>query len=319
MKTREIISFLLLILSTHAMAQQSAVLSQAPFNTILIDPAVAGSTEDIPLRLQFRRQWSGIDQAPVTQVASVHTRLGDQMGLGAFIYNDVAGPTRNTGINIGLAYRLKASERTDLSFGLSGQLFQFHIDNSSLTTDQPGDLSIEGVSGSSLTPDMSAGIFLKGESFTIGVSGTNLFNSQQDLFDPSMPLINALERTFYLHADFRFGDTEKTSIEPYLLSRMIVQGILQFDMGLRAFFRDKFFVGAGYRYESAAIALAGVRFGQFELSYSYDLGLDELRDYHSGSHEILLGYRFIPRDKSGSSERTPWLKRNRIYSPTQGE
>ena len=315
MRSGIIIWSFLLMAAIDAFGQQSAILSQAPFNEIMIDPAVAGSTAEIPLSLQFRRQWSGIDAAPVTQLVSTHSRLGDQLGIGAFIYNDVAGPSRNTGINLGLSYRTKLNDKVHLSFGLAGQLFQYTIDNSTLTTDQPGDLSIEALGGSNLIPDAAAGIMLKGEAFTLGISATNIFNSQQDLFDPSMPLFNSMERTFYLHGRYRVGDLEKTSFEPYLLTRAIQQGVLQFDVGLRAFFRDKIFLGAGYRFESAAIALAGIKFGQFDLSYSYDLGLDQLKDHHTGSHEILLGYRFQKKEK-GAIGRTPWQKRNRIYSPT---
>ena len=129
MRIRSYITFLLLLAFVGAGAQQSAILSQAPFNEILIDPAVAGSTEEIPLNLQFRRQWSGIDAAPVTQIVSTHSRLGKQLGIGAFIYNDVAGPSRNTGVNLGLSYRAKLNDKVGLSFGLAGQLFQYVIDN----------------------------------------------------------------------------------------------------------------------------------------------------------------------------------------------
>ena len=316
-----LISACTIVLITGALnAQQSAVLSQAIFNEILIDPAVAGSTEDIPLKLQFRKQWSGIDAAPVTQLASVHAPLGDQIGIGAYIYNDVAGPTRNTGFSIGLAYKLKLNDKMKLSFGLAGQLFQFSIDPSSLTTDQPGDFAIDDLAGSKLTPDASAGIMLKGEKYKVGISATNLFNSEQNLFDPSMPLFNVMERTFYLHAMYRAGSKEGFAYEPYLLTRMITQGLIQFDIGLRAIYHDKFFIGAGYRYESAALALAGLRFGQFDLSYSYDFGLSELQDHHSGSHEVLISYRFNKKNGNDTSgNRTPWFKRNQIYSPTEGQ
>ena len=58
--------------------------------------------------------------------------------------------------------------------------------------------------------------------------------------------------------------------------------------------------------------LIGGQFGPFKFGYSYDYTLSDIGDYSQGSHEVFIEMQF---QKSGGNSRTPWLKRNRIYSP----
>ena len=49
-------------------------------------------------------------------------------------------------------------------------------------------------------------------------------------------------------------------------------------------------MGGSYRHKDSYAALAGFNFGKLvNLTYSYDLATSELRNYSSGSHEIVLG------------------------------
>lgn len=79
MKTLSRLSlFILLVLAgpeqTHA--QQDVLLSQYMLNHLLINPAYAGSKDYNVSQLLYRRQWVGMEGAPVTQIGSVHGRVG---------------------------------------------------------------------------------------------------------------------------------------------------------------------------------------------------------------------------------------------------
>jgi len=55
---------------------------------------------------------------------------------------------------------------------------------------------------------------------------------------------------------------------------------------------DKVWAGLSYRTQDALVMLMGFQFmEQYEMSYSYDLTVSPLRQYNSGSHEIMFGYR----------------------------
>ena len=66
-------------------SQQITLNSQYLFNDFAINPAVAGTKSYAPLSISFRRQWMGIDEAPVTQNLMYHTYFGDNMGFGGHI------------------------------------------------------------------------------------------------------------------------------------------------------------------------------------------------------------------------------------------
>ena len=68
--------------------QQIALNSQYMFNSFAINPAVAGTKNYAPLSFTFRRQWMGIDEAPVTQNLMGHTYIGKNAGTGIHLFND---------------------------------------------------------------------------------------------------------------------------------------------------------------------------------------------------------------------------------------
>ena len=75
MKNILTISLLLLACSSFK-SQQIGITSQYLLNDFSINPAVAGTKSYSPLSVSFRRQWTVIDEAPVTQNLMYHTSLG---------------------------------------------------------------------------------------------------------------------------------------------------------------------------------------------------------------------------------------------------
>ena len=80
MKRIFITSICLLVVLTHK-SQQNSMTSQYLFNDFAINPAVAGTKSYSQISISFRRQWVGIDEAPVTQNLMYHTFLGDNTGI----------------------------------------------------------------------------------------------------------------------------------------------------------------------------------------------------------------------------------------------
>ena len=61
-----------LVIGSRATAQQISQYTQYVFNHFSINPAVAGSKDCLDVRLGYRRQWVGFENAPVTAWASLH-------------------------------------------------------------------------------------------------------------------------------------------------------------------------------------------------------------------------------------------------------
>src|ERR1035437_8111023 len=89
-----------LLLSLGVFAQQDAGFSMYFFNPLYFNPGYAGSREAFSGTLVDRNQWIGVSGAPTTQSLTMHSALPNvRLGLGLQIYNDQAGPMKNTGIN----------------------------------------------------------------------------------------------------------------------------------------------------------------------------------------------------------------------------
>ena len=146
---KNILTFTLLLLALSTFkSQQIGITSQYLLNDFSINPAVAGTKTYSPLSVSFRRQWTGIDEAPVTQNLMYHTSLGESAGIGGHVFNDASGPSRRTGFNTTFAYNIKTSKKTNLSFGLSGSLTQFSINRDRLITEIPNDIAIVNLNNS---------------------------------------------------------------------------------------------------------------------------------------------------------------------------
>ena len=108
-------------------AQQDAMFTKYMFNTLVYNPAYAGSYEYLSINALHRGQWWGIDGAPTTQSLSVHTPVSERVGLGLSLVNDKIGPTGSTQINAVYAYRIPIGPGK-LSIGLQAGVFQRRAD-----------------------------------------------------------------------------------------------------------------------------------------------------------------------------------------------
>ena len=290
-------------------AQQIALNSQYMFSSFAINPAVAGTKNYSPLAFTFRRQWMGIDEAPVTQNLMGHAYLGKNVGTGFHFFNDASGPTRRTGFSGAFSYQIKTGPSSKLSFGLSGSLTQFVIDRDRLITEIPDDVAVMNSTNNEVIPDVNFGIYWYGERHYLGVTGFHLLESKSDLFDLTSPVSNTLDRAIYANTGYVFTVGSNFAIEPSVLFRYMFNAPFQFDGNLRFIIKDAYWLACSYRLDDALAIMLGTDFGPFEMGYSYDLGMSDIKTYNTGTHEIYLGIKM-----SKNAKKTPWHKRNRIYS-----
>src|SRR6188508_1673022 len=118
MKTR-IIGLMVMFFTIVASAQQDAQYTQYMYNTIVVNPAYAGSRQSMSIFALHRNQWVGVDGAPVTNSFSINTPLSERkVGLGLSVVNDKIGISTENNIAADFSYTIPASERYKLSFGL---------------------------------------------------------------------------------------------------------------------------------------------------------------------------------------------------------
>ncbi len=106
---------------------------------------------------------------------------------------------------------------------------------------------------------------------------------------------------YYITLGYKIPIGENFKIEPSALIKYAAPAKPQVDASLRAIYKDKFWIGATYRTEDAISAMVGYTFrDHFTFGYSYDMITSNLKSYSSGTHEIVIGIRFVEKKiKSG--------------------
>ena len=167
--------------------------SQYLFAPYLVNPAIAGSRDFHAFTLSSRQNVEKIANAPRTQVLTYQTRIPNykrlrekvvkqgseftNVGLGAYLYNDVNGALRKTGIQATYAYHVPLSRTSisHLSFGLSGSIMSYSLFYGELNTLR--DPLIDEGSQRTFVPDVNFGIYYYGKHVFAGISSNQLFES----------------------------------------------------------------------------------------------------------------------------------------------
>ncbi|MES2799775.1 MAG: type IX secretion system membrane protein PorP/SprF [Bacteroidota bacterium] len=302
-----------------AFGQQLGINSQYMFNKATINPAYAGSEDYIPIHFNFRKQWAGFTGAPTAQTLTTHADMGKNLGFGGTIYNDLSGPTRLTGVNLMLNYRLRLSKDNlhSLRVGMGVTLAQHFIDVTKLTTDVQNDPAMANGFNNQFVPDVDLGVYYAyGKKGFAGISVKNGIQVKRDLFnDFSNTFENWMCRQYNLLGGYNFQVANDWQIRTSTVLRMIEARPFTFDLTVLGQYKDYVWFGAGYRLKDAVSIMAGGQYKMVKIGYSYDVTTSKLRNSSSGSHEIFLELQINRKGKQASSANSPYLKRNRIYTP----
>jgi type IX secretion system PorP/SprF family membrane protein len=300
MKTK-IFSIVLIFTAIGSFAQQDAQFTQYMYNTIIINPAYAGSRGALSLFGLHRTQWVGLEGAPVTNTLSVNTPLnGTNMGLGVSLINDKIGPTHENTISADLSYTIQTSNTVKVSFGMKVTANIFDLDESRLTPDQAGDPSLQNYN--SFTPNIGAGVYLHSDKAYVGFSIPNFIESNR--YDDNEVAIFKEKTNYYLIAGYVFDFTDSIKFKPALLTKMVEGAPLQADISGNFMFNEKLVVGIAYRWSAAVSAMVGFQVSDaMYIGYGYDQETTNLKNYNSGSHEIFLRYEIFKNNDKITTPR----------------
>jgi len=318
-----------IIWALSASAQQDPMFTNYHFNSLVFNPAYAGSNEHLALNLSHRQQWLGFDGAPVTQTLTAHTPLrNERVGVGFALTNDKIGPGGTTDLAASYAYRMQvgASKKLKLSLGLQASVANWRGKFSEITVEHTDDPSFSQ-NLSRWLPNFGAGAYLYGEKFYLGLGCPRIF--EHDLRKTKEDTEGVFAKNFrnlYVSTGAVFPlQGDQLIFRPSLLlqsagflsdvkKEVAGQNIgapMSANLGAAVLFRQLFWVGTSYRtalsgkssHDSANLWLAwslrnGMRFGA-----SYDITLSKIRTASSNSFEIMLGYEFDVKVKQVASPR----------------
>lgn len=274
-------------------AQQLPQFTQYMYNTISINPAYAGSRETLSIVGLHRSQWVGLEGAPTTQTLSLHTPLrNDKVGLGFSFINDELGYENFSYLYADFSYNINTSEDTKLYFGIKGGFTSYSLD-AEYRASQASDPAIFGIEDR-WSPNVGAGVYWTSDRWYLGLSAPRILNTDTNRKDG----YEALERiSYYFTGGYVFDLSENVKLKPAALLKATNGAPLSFDITANFLFNEKFWIGAGYRFDERAGEFAGlVDFQvskQLRIGYSYGYPISDLRPYTSGTHEVLLMFEIF--------------------------
>ena len=299
---------MMLLTATGSWGQQLPQFSQYMVNDYFQNPAIAGTRPAFDVISSNRLQWLGITDAPRTYGLSMNGPITKKnMGVGGYLFSDIAGPTRRIGFSGSYAYHIKIAEQIKISLSLSAGVMQFAVDASKLTLANTGDYVFSNGYESKVVPDLGTSFFLYGlpkdgnssvePSWWFGGYVPQVFPAKLNLFETPKPE-GTLVTHFYSTAGFRYPLTDEFTIEPSALLKMVSPVPLQIDAGLRILYKEKVWIGGTYRTNDAMSAMVGYRYkNNLTFAYSYDITTTSLKNYSNGTHELMIGLRFKTPEK----------------------
>lgn len=291
---KKLLTILLIITAGHLFAQQDPLFSQYMFNKLAVNPGYAGSREALSADILNRWQWVGIDGAPNTLSASLHTPLANpHLGIGLTVYRDKLGPSVSEGALACFAYRILFPD-SKLSFGIQAGIKHTDIDWTDPDLD-PNDLNDPALINQvkkKVVPDANFGIYYYSDKFYVGVSSKQLLQNQMDFREVNgSSQYTTLLRHFYGMAGLAVPVSDQVVFRPSILIKYVQHAPPQLDLNANFLFANTFMLGASFRTEKAISLLTEFRITKnLRLGYSYDIWFNELKAYNKGSHEIRIGF-----------------------------
>lgn len=295
---------MLFFITTSVYSQQDAQYTQYMYNMNVLNPAYAGSQGTLSIGLLGRTQWVGIDGAPKTITASIHSPINNNIGLGFSVIADKIGPLKEQNVFADFSYTLQTSENSNLAFGVKGG-FSFLDANLSLLDlgDGASDDLFTDNDLNKTTANFGAGAFFYTDRFYLGISMPNMLKSLH--FKRKNGVIyKALEDMHYfITSGIVFDASDNLKLKPSVMLKAVKGSPLSIDLSGNALINNQFEVGLSWRVDDSVSAMFNVLVSESaRIGYAYDYTLSNLGDFNSGSHEVFLLFT-ISNSKDGLSPR----------------
>ncbi|MFH2141822.1 MAG: type IX secretion system membrane protein PorP/SprF [Bacteroidota bacterium] len=301
MKKILVCTAILLTIMSFSKAQQMPLYSQYMLNGFLLNPAMAGNVNYVPLRLTVRQQWVGITDAPSTQAISAHHLFNNKkMGLGGYIYNDMFGPVRQTGIQACYSYHIQLGTNNKLAIGIAIKAFQFEYDETTLTVIDENDPVVLNKKESTFIPDADLGVYFydSEHKYFAGFSATQLVELDVKINEENK---NSMVRHYYLTGGYKFNVVDEIDIEPSFLLKGTEKTPFQIDFNAKCYYKKNYWIGVSYRTAQDIVVMFGIKVDRYSIGYAFDYPFSNINNFTSGSHEIMIGINIDEGTNVGSS------------------
>lgn len=266
-------------------------------NPFVISPVYAGIGDHVKIRANGLTQWVGIKDAPRNMSLAADMRIADKSGIGVYLYSDRNGNTRQSGAKISFAHHLVIDKYADqfLSFGISYNLNQFRIDIENFNGQDMGVIDDRRLTNH----NAEVGILYRNNGFYGSFTVANILDKNLDVFNDIEPL-ELRNYQFFTGYKWRSSSNSDVEIEPSAFFQYFEsdkRSTTDLNLKLRFYnFEDYYWAGLSYRFLNDQMLeplnigpMLGLKRSNFYFAYSYQVTLNKLIDYNSGTHMVTIG------------------------------
>jgi type IX secretion system PorP/SprF family membrane protein len=299
-----LVSILLIGFITEGFSQQDPHYTQYMYNMSVVNPAYAGSKENLSLGLLYRKQWVGIEDAPTTGTFFGHSKVGKNVGLGLSVITDKIGPVEENNIFADFSYTLNLGGEHRLAFGLKAGVSMHQVslfsDVYHTLPDEFDPAFSENTSNTYL--NLGSGFFYYTNKYYIALSVPNMMKSKH--LDFNGREFGSEVSHYFLTGGYVFDINDSVKFKPFMMLKSAFGAPTSLDVSTNFMFNNKFEIGATYRLEDSFGAMVNYAITpDLRIGYAYDHVVSDLSKTTPSSHEIILLFDLKFSKKVSSSPR----------------
>lgn len=302
MKKLYLVALVVFSMIMDLQAQQDPHYTQYMYNMNVINPAYAGSKENLSIGMLYRKQWVEIEDAPTTATFSGHAPVGKNVGLGLSVISDKIGPVEENNIYGDFSYTLQLGGEHKLAFGLKAGLTLHQVglysDINHTLPDQNDPAFAQNTSNSYF--NLGSGLFYYTNKYYLALSVPNMMKSKH--LDFNGRKFGSEVSHYFLTGGYVFDVSENIKFKPFFMMKSAFNAPTSLDLSTNFLFNEKFEAGVTYRLEDSFGAMINYAISpNVKLGYAYDHIVSDLNVTTPSSHEIVLLFDLnFPRKVSSS-------------------
>lgn len=269
--------------------QQDPHYTQYMYNMNVINPAYAGSKENLSFGLLYRKQWVEIEDAPTTATLSGHSPVGKNVGLGLSVISDKIGPVEENNVYGDFSYTLNLGGEHKLALGIkAGVTFQkigLRSDIQPTLPDLDDDAFAEDTNNTKL--NIGTGLFYYTNKYYVAFSIPNMLKSAH--LDYNGVKYGNETQHYFLTGGYVFDLNENVKFKPFAMIKSAFNAPTSLDVSTNFLFYNKFEAGATYRLDDSFGLMVNYAITpSLRIGYAYDHIVSDLKVTTPSSHEIIL-------------------------------
>ncbi len=303
MKNIYILALVALFAIIDVNAQQDPHYTQYMYNMSVVNPAYAGSKDNLSGGLLYRKQWIEIEDAPTTGTFFIHSPVGKNVGLGLSAITDKIGPVEEKNVYADFSYTLDLGGESKLAFGLKGGATFHHVglfdDIGNGNVPDPNDPAFQENTSNTYF-NLGTGVFYYTDKYYVALSVPNIMNSKH--LDFNGRTFGSETTHYFFTGGYVFDVNPTLKFKPFFMVKSAFNAPTSFDLSSNFLINDTFEIGASYRLSDSFGAMVNYAINpNLKIGYAYDHIVSDLKVTTPSSHEIILLFNLnFPRKVSQS-------------------